>query len=146
MKAAALAAVVVAALLAGCAAGEPSNPNLMAPKMILRAHDDGSVTVYVHSAFGERDYDLLALTVDNATFQRAEAFSIEERIPDQDFFLGVRAMAYGQAYEIRGQVLVDEDRERVRILLLDEKGDWEPARTYNLPYERILERVPGDLS
>lgn len=143
VKAVSLASVLLGATLAGCAVdGDPANPNLLAPKVLLQPRSDGGVTVFVHSAFGDHDYDWMTLAVDNVTVaNRTQAFSLEERIPSTGFFLTVRAGAGEQVYEMRGRVDVDPSGERARVALLDGDGEWDDPRTFNLPMERILGRA-----
>ena len=146
MKVASLAAILLGGLLAGClSGGGAGNPNLLAPKVLLRPDSDGNVTVYVHSAFGEHDYDWLSLLVDNVTLaNRTGAFSLEERVPSEGFFLTVRAGASGAVFEVQGRVDVDPTRQRARVAFVDLSGEWDDPRTYNLPLERILDRAPQE--
>ena len=143
VKVVSLATVLLGGMLAGCTLdGTPTNPNLLAPKVILQAWPDGNLTVYVHSAFGEHDYDWLALAIDNETVaNRTDAYSLEERVPTTSFFLTVRAGAADQVYELQARVDVDDERERARVAFLDAGGEWADPRTFSLPVERILDRV-----
>ena len=148
MKVVSLASVVLGSVLAGCTLGGTSgNPNLLAPKVILQAWPDGNLTVYVHSAFGEHDYDWLALAVDNQTVaNRTGVYSMEERVPATGFFLTVRAGAADQVYELQARVDVDRTQERARVAFLDARGEWDDPRSFNLPVERILDRVTVEAS
>lgn len=142
MKAVSLASLMLGATMAGCALGDPANPNLLAPKVLLEPRSDGGLTVFVHSAFGDHDYDWISLAVDNVTVaNRSQAFSLEERVPSNGFFLTVHARAGEQVYGMSGRVDADPEAGRVRVALVDEEGGWDDPRTFNLPLERILERV-----
>lgn len=143
MKVASLAPLVLGAVLAGCTlGGDSANPNLLAPKILLDAPRDGNATVYVHSAFGEHDYEWLTLQADNVTLaNRTGAFSLEERVPSGGFYLSVRVGASGQVYEMRGRVDLDPARQKVHVAFHDGAGAWDEPRTFSLPFERLLDRV-----
>ena len=148
MKVAFLAAtLLLGAALAGCTAGDPANPNFLAPKVLLQPRPDGNVTIYVHSAFGEHDYDWMDLRVDNVSVaNRTHAFSMEEDVASTGFFLTVRAGAGGEVYELTGRVDVDPSRQKARVSFLDKEGRWDDPRSFNLPLERILDRVTDEES
>lgn len=139
----ALSALVLCALLAGCTAGT-ANPHLLAPKLVVHPLPDGNVTVYVHSAFGERPYDRLDLLLENATVAtRTDAFSLETKVASSGFFAEVNAQAEQETYLLRARIDIDPLEKRVRVVVLDDKGVWGEPQTYALPYERIIERVSG---
>ena len=136
-----MAALAFSAALAGCSASE-ANPHLLSPKLLIHAQEDGNVTLYVRSAFGERQYDRLELGLDNVTVAtRVDAFSLETKVAADGFFLEIAAHAGSETYRLRARVDVDGDDRRVRIVALDPEGSWQGEDTYSLPYERILERV-----
>lgn len=144
MKVASLAPIVLSAIVAGCTlGGQPANPNLLAPKLLLDAQPGApEATVYVHSAFGEHDYDWVSLAVDNVTVaNRTHVFSLEERVPATSFFLTVRVGVSGQVYAMQGRVELDGPREKAHVAFLDEAGAWNGPRTFSLPFERLLDRV-----
>lgn len=127
-----------AALLAGCASG---NPNTLAPKLVVDAREAGGLTVFVHSAFGERAYDRLQVRLDNATtLGRVDAFSLEEPLDRSGFYLEVEATLETETYEVRGRVDLLPDGESVSVAFVDGEGRWADAREFSLPFERILER------
>lgn len=135
-----LLAVAAIALLGGCTAGEPVNPNLSAPELLIQPRPDGNVTLYVHGAFGERSYDWIELQVDNLTIaNHTDVFSLEERVQTHGFFATVRAGVNDQIYETRVRFDLVED-ERALVAFLDQKGEWVDARPYGLPFGTILER------
>lgn len=132
-------ALVGAACLAGCAEG--GNPNIFAPKLVIDARPDGGATVFVHSAFGERPYDALSMSLDNATtFARDHTFSLEERLPQDGFYLEVEAAVAQETYALRARLDILPDREHATVAFVDLEGQWSDAREVNLPFERILER------
>lgn len=136
--------VLLACLAAGCTTGEPANPNLAAPKVVVAPRDDGTLTLFVHSAFGERMYDFIEVRIDNETRgNRTRAFSWEAEVPEDGFFLEVVAGSGAQLYEIRARVDVAPDGEKALVAFHDAAGsgdDWSEPRSYALPFERILER------
>lgn len=135
-------------LLAGGAAGcvgngEPANPNLLAPKVVLDGLEDGSYTVFVHSAIGERRYDSLVLLVDNETVvERYDVFSLEHRIEVLPAFVDVRAVSGTTQFSFRASLLPDPEENGVGIALVSATGEWSEPRRYSLPFERFLERPP----
>lgn len=145
MKAGWLIPLLVAASFAGCTAGEAPNPHLLSPKVVLQARPDGNLTVYVHSAFGERAYDWLSLRVDNVTVaNRTDAFSLEETVPGDSHFLEVTTGTSTQVYVMRARVDVEPDGERAQVSFLDDEGAWSDAKPFTLPFEHILEREEAD--
>lgn len=143
MRLASLALLMAVPLLAGCATdGEPANPNLLAPKVVVDALPDGSLTIFVHSAFGERRYDRLEILVDNASESvRTASFSIEHRVNRTPAFLEVRAASGEETFRFQGLVALPPVRdERIEVAFVSEEGEWSEAREYGLPFERILER------
>lgn len=143
-----LAAAAAAVALAGCTTqGSEVNPNLLAPKLIVDVDVDGTPLVYVHSAFGERAYDVIEVRVDNET-RGAEhyAYSLEEKLDSHDFFLEVDVRAGESRFDFAGRVVLDLADERAFVTVLDEKGEWGDPRASNLPYEGILDRRGGDSS
>jgi hypothetical protein len=144
VKVASLGPVLLAAAMAGCTlGGETANPNLLVPKLLLDAQPGApNATVYVHSAFGDHAYDWMSLDVDNVTIaNRTDVFSLEEQVPATGFFLTVRAGASGQVYEMKGRIDLDGDRQKARVAFLEDATDWNAPRTFNLPFERLLDRV-----
>lgn len=140
MKSGCLAALLMASALAGCA-GEAANPSLTAPKVVVQDKPDGNVTIFVHSAFGERVYDWISVSVDNRTLEnRTLVFSWEGSIPQRAFFMDVRAGAQGQLYDLRATVALDVVQERATVAFLEPDGDWTEPREFGLPFERILDR------
>lgn len=144
MNAGWLVAGLVCILMAGCTSeGGTTNPNLLAPKLVLDQREEGNVTVFVHSAFGERAYDWIRVSVDNRTLvNRTEAFSIEEDLGAAGIHLTIEAGVADQRYAL--QVRIDEANAdgKLRVSVLDIADDeWADPRTTGLPYERILERV-----
>lgn len=141
MKVGLLTALLLSAALAGCTAGT-ANPHLLAPKLVIHPQEDGNVTLYVHSAFGERVYDELSLAVENVTVAtRADAFSLETSVASPGFFVEVAAVRDDEWYHLRARIDVDVEEPRIRVVALDEKGMWQEPQTFALPYERIIERV-----
>lgn len=133
--------VVFAALLAGCGAG-PGNPNQLAPKVLVHPWPDGNVTVYVHSAFGEHDYEWITVDVDNATVADANGtYSLEARVPSDGFFLAVRAGASEEVFEARARLDVGPSADKMRVAIVDGQGEWDDPRNVDAPFERILDRV-----
>lgn len=137
-----LVALLFASALAGCSGQEPANPNLAAPKLVLSPRADGNLTVFVHSAFGERTYDWIVLRADNGTVANlTDVFSLEQRLPMEGTFLEVAAQTGATYYHVRARIDPDADQERMRIAILDDEGGWSDPRSVSLPYERIVERV-----
>lgn len=133
--------LLLGTLLAGCS-DDPANPNLLAPKVLVQARPDGNATVYVHSAFGEHDYDWISLGVDNQTVRNVSGvFSLEENVPGSGFFLHVRAAANDEQFEVRGRVDLEPDRRRARVSFLDPEGEWDGPRSFDLPFTTVLGRV-----
>lgn len=136
-------AVLAAAAAGGCTAGD-ANPHLLSPKLVVRAEDDGGVTIYVHSAFGDRVYDRITLSVDNATVAtRVDAFSLETSVAKAGFFVVVAAALEEERYRLQARLDVDAESGRAVLVVVDDEGDWGEAETYGLPYERVVERVTG---
>lgn len=142
MKVGVLVALLVSAgALAGCSAAT-TNPHLLAPKLVVHAHDDGNVTLYVHGAFREVAYDRIALSVENVTVAtRQDAFSLETKVASAGFFIDVTTTLDSETYHLRARLDVDTDDKRLRVVALDERQAWSAADTFVLPYERIIERV-----
>jgi len=135
-----IAMVVAAVAWAGCAGGEPANPNLAAPKLVIAHRADGNATVFLHSAFGERVYDWIHLEIDNATLvNETSTFAVEE-IVGPGFYVEASAQ-FGEAlYELRARVDVFRVEERASVALVDADGEWaKEAESFDLPYERLLE-------
>lgn len=126
---------------AGCTASE-ANPHLLAPKLVVHPQDDGNVTLYVHSAFGDQMYSHMALGVDNVTIAtRADAFSIETRVLSEGFFVEVTTTTDTELYHLRARIDLDVGEKRVRVVPLSETDIWAEPHVYSLPYERLIERV-----
>ena len=135
------AAVVLAALVSGCAGGTAGNPNLAAPKLIVDARPGGNVTLFVHGAFRDQSYQWLNLTIDNRTSaNRTDAFSLEETVPGPGFFVDLTALAGVQPYELRARIDLNQTGERVRFATLDQ-GGWSEPKVYAVPYEHLLDHV-----
>lgn len=133
--------IVAFAALAGCTGNEPANPNLAAPKVLVQPRPDGQVTLFVHSAFGERSYEWLHVAVDNVTLvNRTYGFSVEETVAPAGFFLAVSAQAGQQLYETRARIDLDVAEERAVVSFQEADGKWSEPRPYSLPFGTILER------
>ena len=135
-------ALLAAVAMGGCANGEPSNPNLAAPKLVLAARPDGAnATVFIHSAFGERTYEWIELRVDNTThLNRTAAFSVEETLP-LGFYFEAWAEAGDAVYQLRGRVDLFVVEERASVSLVNADGRWpDDPESYGLPFEHLLER------
>lgn len=137
--------LLLAAALSGCT-GESAgpSPNFVAPKLVLAARDDGNLTLFVHAAIGERAYDWLSLSVDNASVvNRTSAYSLEESVNGTSVFVTVSAMSGDQLYAWRGhvEVLPVPGAERARIARLDDEDVWSEPRLYSLPFEQILDHA-----
>lgn len=141
MKAGWTAVLVLAAALAGCA-GEAANPNLAAPKAVLHLWPDGNVSLYVHSAFGERSYEWIRVSVDNQTLvNRTDAYSWEGVMPGHGFYLEVEARNGTALYELRARVDVDAGDGDALVATLDPDGEWsEPRKLSRPPFELFLQR------
>ncbi|MFA5862305.1 MAG: hypothetical protein WDA16_11485 [Candidatus Thermoplasmatota archaeon] len=133
-------AVLLVAGLGGClSSGGGTNPNLLAPKLVMQPRPDGNVTLFVHGAFRDASYDWLSISVDNVTISnRTDAFSTEETVAVPGFFVEVTAATALQVYQSRARVDVDMTTERVRVSFLQENG-WTEAKSYAYPFEHILE-------
>jgi len=136
--------LVAAAALSGCAAGQPAspNPNLAAPKLVVAARADGNFTVFMHAAFGDRAYDWLTLSLDNASVaNRTSAYSLEQAVNGTGFFLDVGASSQGQLYQYRARidVIPGASGDRLKASVLDDEGRWSEPRTFNMPFEQILD-------
>lgn len=142
MKVGVLVALLLAAIaLAGCNAST-ANPHLLAPKLVVHTHEDGNVTLYVHSAFREVAYDRIALSVENVTVAtRQDAFSLETKVASPGFFIEVTTTYDDETYHLRARLDVDAEDNRVRVVAVDDRQGWSTPDTYVLPYERIIERV-----
>jgi hypothetical protein len=140
MKGAWVMALLAAIALAGCGT-QPANPSLAAPKLVVAARPDGNATVFVHSAFGERAYEWIAITVDNQTMvNRTSAFSVETSLTT-GFYLEVAAQAGDEVYVLRARVDVFAPEERASVSLVDPQGEWpKEAESFGLPFERLLDR------
>lgn len=140
MKARWIVAVLVGAAIAGCAGGEPANPNLAAPKLVIAQRDDGNATIFVHSAFGERVYEWIAVSVDNETLtNESSTFAVEEVVAP-GFYVEATAEFADAVYQLRARVDVFRVEERASVALVDADGDWpKDAESFDLPYERLLE-------
>lgn len=135
-----LLALLVASLAAGCTTGEPTNPNVAAPKVVLALDPANAPTVYVHSAFGDRMYEWIEVRVDNVTVaNRTNVFSWEATIPSEGFFLEVYAEAGPQVYEAQMRIDLEAATKQAQIASL-QNGKWSDPRDYGLPFERILDR------
>jgi hypothetical protein len=141
MKAGWLLALLAGAAFAGCADGEPANPNLAAPKLVLEARPDGDVTLFAHGAFSDRLYDWIGLAVDNETLvNRTTAFSAEETVDASGFFFEAWAGTSRETYVLRGRADVDLAQERVVVAFFDAEGEWGDTQSFALPFERVLVR------
>lgn len=135
--------VALLALTSGCLGSEPTNPNLLAPKVVLDMLPDGDIALFVHSAFGERRYDSITLALDNETIDtRSQAFSLEHRMNQTQFFLDVSARSGESEFRLRGafDLNTTATQPRIDVSLLDSRTGWADERTYGLPFERILDR------
>lgn len=144
MKAGWVLACILAAIASGCTAGEPANPNLAAPKLVVAPRPDGNATVFIHSAFGERVYEWIELKVDNGSVgNRTSSFSMEEVAP-RAAFIEARAMFGDTLYEFRARIDVFPADERASVTLVEANGEWarEPE-SFELPYEAFLEQRSG---
>lgn len=142
MSARALALLLVAGALSGCAGGDGggANPNLLAPKLVVQQRPDGNVTVFAHGAFREELYDWMAVGVDNASLvNRTWAYSVEEIVESPGFFVEVQAASDDVLYRVRARIDVNETSERVRVSFLED-DEWAEPRLFGLPFEHILER------
>ena len=141
MKAGWVLACILAVAASGCTAGEPANPHLAAPKLVIAPREDGNATVFIHSAFGERVYEWIELKVDNVSVgNRTSSFSMEEVAP-RAAFIEARAVYADALYEYRARIDVFPVDERASVTLVEADGDWarEPE-SFELPYEAFLER------
>lgn len=140
MKAAWIVALLATVALAGCGA-QPANPSLAAPKLVVAARPDGNATVFVHSAFGERSYEWIALSIDNQSLtNRTSAFSIEASLAT-GFYLDVAAEAGEDVYVLRARIDVFEAEERASVSLVDSEGKWpDEPESFGLPFEHLLDR------
>lgn len=145
MKASLVVALLAAAAASGCAGGESTNPNLVAPKLVLQARPDGGVTVFLHAAFGEHLYDWIGLRADNATINnRTSAFSLEETVNRTGFYLDVAAGTPRETYTLRGRVDVDPAEDRALVAFHQDDADWSDPQEFGLPFERVLTRRASD--
>lgn len=135
-----LASLLLAGLGGCTTSGGGTNPNLLAPKLVVQPRHDGNVTLFVHGAFRDESYDWLRVSVDNVTvLNRTSAFSAEEDIASRGFFVDVTAVAGLQLYQTRARVDVNDTAERVRVSFLQEDG-WTDAKSFGFPFEHILDR------
>lgn len=142
MKVGVLLALLVAGMLPGCAGtdGGGSNPNLLAPKVVVGARPDGNVTIFVHGAFREQLYEWVLVRVDNATrSNRTWTFSSEERVDQAGFFLEVEAGTAEARYLSRARIDVNATGDRARVSFLDADG-WNDPRQFSLPFEHVVDR------
>ncbi len=135
--------LALVAPLSGCTGnGEPTNPNLLVPKLVFDLLPSGEALVYLHSAFGDRRYDSMSIELDNVTVAQAtNAYSLEHRFPPGSFHL--RALASSGNATFRIEALFNDVTPgdvKIIVALADESGTWSDARTYGLPMERILHR------
>lgn len=136
--------LLVASLSAGCTTGEPTNPNLAAPKVVVALDPDNVPTVYVHSAFGERMYEWIEVRVDNETIgNRSNVFSWESSVASHSFFLEVFAESGTQLYEVRALIEIQPTDQQAEISFLQGSSRWSEPRSFGLPFERIMERRNG---
>lgn len=142
MKASLVVVLLATAAASGCAEGGPANPNLAAPKLVLQARADGSVTVFIHSTFGERLYEWISLAADNVTIDnRTGVFSLEESIAQPGFFVEATAGTPREMYTLRARFDVDAKEEQVLVAFHDDKGEWsKEPEAFDLPFERVLNR------
>lgn len=142
MKAGLFVALLAAAAAAGCADGGSPNPSLAAPKLVLQARADGSVTIFIHSTFGERLYEWISLASDNATINnRTQVFSLEESVDQPGFFAEATAGTQRETYTLRARFDVDAAEEQVLVSFHDDKGEWsKEPEAFGLPFERVLNR------
>ena len=135
-------AIVLAGVVSGCASGgAPGNPNLVAPKTILAARGDGNATLCVHSAFGDHQYDWIAVAIDNVTVEnRTDVFSFEANVPAPHYYLEITAGSAQQQYHLRARVDLAAKGDKALIAIESEKGDWADARPFALPWEHIMDR------
>lgn len=142
MSARAVALLLLAGALSGCAGGEGggANPNLLAPKLVVQQRPDGNVTVFAHGAFREQLYEWIAVSVDNASrVNRSWSYSVEEVVNASGFFVEVEAGTPESRYEVRARIDLNETAERVRVSFLEDEA-WAEPRVYGLPFEHILDR------
>lgn len=144
MKASWMLVLVASAAVSGCAGDDPANPNLAAPKIVVAPRPDGNASVFIHSAFGERQYDWIQLRVDNATIANNTAvFSIEQIVgPGVD--VDAAAGAGDAVYVFRARIDVHPVEERASVAFLTHEGEWLEAESFGLPFERLLEVKPTE--
>ena len=142
MSARALALILLAGVLSGCAGGDGGggNPNLLAPKLVVQQRPDGNVTVFAHGAFREQLYEWMSISVDNESLtNRTWAYSLEEVVNGTGFFVEVEAGTEDARYLVQARIDVNETAERVRVAFLED-AEWAEARVFGLPFEHILDR------
>ncbi|HET6405892.1 MAG TPA: hypothetical protein VFH78_14715 [Candidatus Thermoplasmatota archaeon] len=141
MKASLVVVLLATAAAAGCAEGGGANPNLAAPKLVLQARADDSLAIFIHSAFGERLYEWISLSIDNETISnRTNAFSLEETVNSTSFYLEARAGTPREMYTLRARLDVDLADDDVRASFHRDDGSWAVPETFGLPFERVLIR------
>lgn len=136
--------VVLAALagaLSGCTQAPATNPNLLAPKLVIDYTVDGRTELYMHSAFGERAYDNLTVTLDNVTLaRRTFGFSLDVTTERTAFFLSAYARAGASRFSWQGQVVLSPVNDTLAVVPWAEDGPL-GERTGGLPYEILLENA-----
>lgn len=137
-----VALLLATAATAGCAEGGPANPNLAAPKLVLQTREDGTLIVFIHSAFGERIYEWISLAADNTTINnRTAAFSLEQAMSATGFYLNATAGTPREMYTLRARLDVDLKEEEVLVAFHDDEGVWsKEPEAFGLPFERVLNR------
>ncbi|MHB8605501.1 MAG: hypothetical protein ACYDCK_09625 [Thermoplasmatota archaeon] len=147
-----LGALMLATLAAsGCVGGSstgggPLNPNLLAPKLIVDRGADGRTEIYVHSAFGDSSYDAITYAFDNETLRTTNgSYSLDAKTNATGFYLTVAARSGAVRFTFAGRIDLESGLDKARVT------DWSSGipsapKTFNLPYERILDRDHAEAS
>lgn len=133
-------ALVLLALLGGCVADAPEAPVLGNPKILVDRDATNATRIYVHSAFGERAYDRIALEIDNVTVaEQNDTYALVYRTADQDFHLRLEVESDGAVFAVEALVRPGDDGEDALVAVLADDG-YEDLRPVGLPWEKLVEK------
>jgi len=144
-KASGLASLLLAGVLAGCAAEAPQAPGLANPKVLVDRDARNMTHVYVNSAFGDRLYERIVVRVDNRTEVEAnDSYAVDVRVAATALELGIDVRGVAANWTLRALVRLpasEDDDAEIALWDADEET-YGAYRGTGLPWLKILDEVP----